>query len=138
MAEQKTRPGDASVAAFLDGIPDETRRDECRTVLRIMQRVTKNKPVLWGTGMFGFGRYRYTYASGHSGEWFVTGFAPRKRELTVYLMCGFDDVGHLLAKLGRHKMGKSCLYIARLAEVDLKVLEALIDASVKQLRMKYP
>lgn len=138
MAEQKTRPGDASVAAFLDSIPDETRRGECRTVLRIMQRVTKNKPVLWGTGMVGFGRYRYTYASGHSGEWFVTGFAPRKRELTVYLMCGFDDVGDLLAKLGRHKMGKSCLYIARLAEVDLKVLEALIETSVKQLRRKYP
>lgn len=138
MAEQKTRPSEASVAAFLDGIPDEIRRQECKTVSRIMQRITKSKPVLWGTGMVGFGSYRYTYASGHSGEWPVTGFAPRKRELTIYLMCGFDDLGGLLAKLGRHKIGKSCLYIAKLAEVDLKVLEALIAASVEQLRQKYP
>lgn len=137
MAEQKTRPSAASVSAFLEGIPDEVRRHECKTVSRIMQRITKSRPVLW-VNMVGFGRYRYTYASGHSGEWFVTGFAPRKRELTIYLMCGFDDLGDLLAKLGRHRMGKSCLYIARLAEVDLKILEALISASVKQLRQKYP
>lgn len=138
MAGLKTRRNDASVDAFLDGIPDETRRHECRTVLRIMQRVTKKEPVMWGTSMVGFGSYRYTYASGRSGEWFVAGFSPRKRDLTIYLMCGLADLEDLLAKLGRHKTGKSCLYIARLAEVDLKVLEALIATSVARLRQVNP
>lgn len=103
-----------------------------------MQQVTGLKPEMWGTAMVGFGLYRYTYASGHSGEWFLVGFAPRKRDLTVYLMAGFDGLESLLARLGKHKTGKSCLYIARLSDVDTAVLEKMIETSVARLQQRYP
>jgi hypothetical protein len=99
-----------------------------------MQRVTGLKPEMWGTSMVGFGLYRYTYASGHSGEWFLVGFAPRKRELTIYLMAGFDGLEPLLARLGKHKTGKSCLYIGELGDIDTAVLEKMIEACVIRLQ----
>jgi hypothetical protein len=102
-----------------------------------MQRVTGLKPEMWGTSMVGFGLYRYTYASGHSGEWFQVGFAPRKRDLTVYLMAGFDGLEPQLARLGKHKTGKSCLYVARLDDIDTAVLEQMIETSVARLRQRY-
>lgn len=138
MAELKTQRTNASVRAFLDGIPDADRRRDCKAVLRLMQQVTGLKPEMWGTAMVGFGLYRYTYASGHSGEWFLVGFAPRKRDLTVYLMAGFDGLESLLARLGKHKTGKSCLYIARLSDVDTAVLEKMIETSVARLQQRYP
>lgn len=94
-----------------------------------MQRVTRQAPIMWGDAMVGFGRYEYTYASGRGGEWFSVGFAPRKQNLTVYLMDGFDHHQNLLAKLGRHSTSKSCLYIKRLSDVDLTVLEELLAES---------
>lgn len=137
MAELKTQRTGASVRAFLDGIPDADRRRDCKAVLRLMQQVTGLKPEMWGTAMVGFGLYHYTYASGHSGEWFQVGFAPRKRDLTVYLMAGFDGLEPQLARLGKHKTGKSCLYVARLDDIDTAVLEQMIETSVARLRQRY-
>ncbi len=130
MAELKTQRTDASVDDFLANIDDEKRREDCRTVARLMQRVTKQKPEMWGTAMVGFGSYRYKYASGRGGEWFVTGFSPRKQNLTLYIMAGFKRYDELLQKLGKHTTGKSCLYIKRLEDVDMEVLTELIQQSV--------
>jgi Domain of unknown function (DU1801) len=136
MAEPKTRPTQASVAAFLAAIPDETRRKDCKTVAKLMREATGEKPVMWGTSIVGFGTYRYRYGSGHEGEWPVTGFSPRKNDLTLYIMPGFDRYGSLLSKLGRHKTGKSCLYLKGLADVDIAVLKALVEKAVHDMAGK--
>jgi hypothetical protein len=129
----KTRPTDADVGAFLDAIPDQRRRDDARTVCRLMQEVTGEVPVLWGTGIVGFGRVRLRYASGRELDWPVTGFSPRKTATTVYLMDGFEERLDLLARLGPHSTGKSCLYLKRLSDVDLDVLKALIAESARHM-----
>jgi hypothetical protein len=134
MAEMKTRPGKADVRAFLETVPDETRRADSFRVLALMEKITGEKPALWGPGMIGFGTYHYRYDSGREGDWFITGFSPRKSALTLYIMAGFDGHDDLLAKLGPHKTGKSCLYLKRLADVDMKALEKLIRASVTYMR----
>ena len=113
---------------------DEGRREDCRALAGLMARATGAPAAMWGASIVGFGRYRYRYASGREGEWFLAGFAPRKNDLTLYLMSGFDGYEPLLARLGRHKTGKSCLYIKRLADVDPAVLEELVTASVRYLR----
>ena len=136
MAEAKTQPTKASVAAFLAAIPDEERRRDCKLVAKIMREATGAKPVLWGTNIVGFGTYRYRYASGREGDWPVTAFSPRKNDLTLYIMPGFDDNAGLLARLGRHKTGKSCLYLKRLADVDLAVLQEIIAKSVAAMAKK--
>lgn len=134
MAELKTKPGHGSVRDFLAAITDPQRRRDCRTVLKIMQKATGARPVLWGDSIVGFGDYHYKYESGREGDWFLTGFSPRKRELTLYLMSGFERFGKLLDRLGRHKLGKGCLYLKSLEEVQLPVLEELIRACVEHLR----
>lgn len=134
MAELKTQRTNASVAAFLARIPDEARREDCRTVARLMQQVTKARPRMWGTSIVGFGSYRYKYASGREGEWFLAGFSPRKQDLTLYLMAGIERYPELQAKLGKHKHGKSCVYIKRLADLDLAVLRRLVVASVRDMK----
>jgi hypothetical protein len=134
MAEPKTRPTGASVAAYIEAITDKTMRADAVSLADMMRRVTGTEPEMWGEGMVGFGRYRYRYASGRQGEWFLTGFAARTRELTVYVTAGFDLYDDLLTRLGRHRTGKSCLYVKRLADVDLTVLEELLEASVAHLR----
>lgn len=133
MAENKTQPTDASVDAFIDAIPDPVRRADCRQVAAMMQAATGAPPVMWGAAIVGFGRYRYTYASGRTGNWPVIGFSPRKNDLTLYLMPGFERQADRLAKLGRHRTGKSCLYLKKLADVDLAVLQALVDDSVQAM-----
>ena len=137
MAELKTRPSGASVEAFLQGVADEARREDCRTLLALMRRVTGAEPEMWGPSIIGFGTYHYVYASGREGDWFLTGFSPRKRDLTLYIMAGFSAYDDLLARLGPHKTGKSCLYVKRLGDLDLEVLEALVVASVKHMREAY-
>jgi hypothetical protein len=132
MAELKTKRNDASVPAFLRTI-DGPLRDDCRTVLKIMQRETSAEPRMWGTSIVGFGSYHYRYDSGREGDWFLTGVAARKSGLTVYLMSGFAGLKTKLKKLGKHKIGKCCLYIKRLADVDLAVLEALIRDSARKV-----
>jgi hypothetical protein len=134
MAELKTKRTEASVTAFLKRVADDTRRQDCLTVLRMMKRVTRAEPKMWGSNIVGFGNYHYEYASGRDGEWFLTGFAPRKRDLTLYIMAGVDRYNSLLAKLGRYKTGRSCLYIKRLADVDLTVLRKLISTSVRRMK----
>jgi len=137
MAELKTKPTDASVEEFLASIADEKRREECRTVARLMQRITKKKPKLWGATMVGFGSYRYKYASGREGEWFLTGFSPRKQSLTLYIMAGFERYDELMQKLGKYKTGKSCLYVKRLEDVDMEVLADLVRQSVDHVSASY-
>ena len=136
MAELKTKPTTASVTKFLNDVSDKTRRDDCFAVLEMMREVTKEEPAMWGSSIVGFGRYRYKYESGREGEWPITGFSPRKGDLTLYIMPGFDSDPALMKRLGKHKTGKSCLYIKKLADVDAKVLKQLIATSVKKLDSK--
>lgn len=137
MAEAKTKPTAASVAAYLAAIEDPKRRADCEAIGQIMRQVTGQQPRMWGTGIVGFGHYRYTYASGHSGESCQTGFAARKGDISVYLVAEGPDQQALLARLGKHKMGKACLYLRRLDDIDLPVLEALIAGSVAAVRQRY-
>ncbi|HEX6307702.1 MAG TPA: DUF1801 domain-containing protein [Longimicrobiales bacterium] len=134
MAELKTQANDASVDAFLSGIEDSARRADCARVLELMKDVTGAEPLMWGASIVGFGRYRYRYASGREGEWFITGFSPRKNSLTLYIMAGFDRYDDLLARLGRYSTGKSCLYVKRLSDVDADVLRELVAASAQHVR----
>ncbi len=134
MAQLKTQPTKQSVERFLAGITDDTRRKDCRTVARIMKRVTGAKPKMWGPSMVGYGGYHYKYASGREGDWFVTGFSPRRQNLTLYIMAGFRRYDELMARLGKHKTGKSCLYIKKLDDVDVDVLEELIRQSVEHVK----
>jgi hypothetical protein len=132
MAELKTRPTDASVADFLAGVPDEQRREDCRTVAKIMAKATGAKARMWGPSIVGFGDRRYKGASGET-DWFVIGFSPRKKDLTLYIM-GLPRYKELLGGLGKHKTsGGGCLYINRLSDVDLGVLERLVRRSVADL-----
>ena len=134
MTELKTRPTDASVARFLDDVPDAAKRDDCRTLVAMMEKASGQPPRMWGNSIVGFGSYHYKYDSGREGDWFLTGFAPRKQDLTLYIMPGFERYDDLLERLGRHKTGKSCLYIKRLADVDLDVLEELVTRSVERMQ----
>jgi len=130
MAELKTKQNEQSVEDFLDGIADEKRRQDCFTVLELMKKLTEQEPKMWGASIVGFGNYKYKYKSGREGEWFVTGFSPRKQNLTLYIMSGFTRYDELLAKLGKHKTGKSCLHINKLEDVNLQILEEMIESSV--------
>jgi hypothetical protein len=131
MAELKTQKTRASVAKFLASIEDEKKRKDSRAVLKMMKEITGDKPKMWGTAMIGFGSYHYKYASGKEGDWFLTGFSPRKQALTLYIMSGFSKYDALLKKLGKFKTGKACLYIKKLEDVHLPTLEELIRRSVE-------
>jgi hypothetical protein len=128
MRENKTKPTNASVEAFIGAIADDERRQDCLTILALMRDVTGDEPRMWGPSIIGFGDLSYRGASGES-AWFKAGFSPRKRELTLYLMGGFARFDALMARLGKHKTGKSCLYIKRVRDVDLAVLRDLVEAS---------
>lgn len=134
MAELKTKKTGASVEAFLDGVADPRRREDARVVLELMKRITGEEPKMWGPSIVGFGSYTYTYASGQTGDWPIAGFSPRKQALTLYLMPGFEKDADLMKRLGKHKTGKSCLYLNRLADVDASVLEELVRRSVERMR----
>ncbi len=134
MVELKTKPTTQSVKDFIDAIEDEQLRKDCRNVSRIMKGVTKVNPKMWVPGIVGFGSYHYKYASGREADWFLAGFAPRKQNLTLYIMSGFQKYNALLKKLGKHKIGKSCLYIKRLDDIDMDVLTKLIKDSVAHVR----
>jgi len=138
VAELKTKPNAKSVAAFIRGIKDERRRKDCATVLKLMQRVTKAKPRMWGPSIVGFGVYHYRYESGREGDWFLAGFSPRKQDLTLYVMAGVRRYPELLRRLGRVKTGVSCLYIKTLDDVDLEVLEALVRESIQWVKTSGP
>ena len=130
VSDLKTKPTRKSVKKFLLSLEHKKRRADALQLLSLFEKVTKQKPVLWGNNIVGFGSYHYKYASGREGDWFVAGFSPRKANLTLYIMAGFSQYKELLAKLGKHKTGKSCLYIKRLADVDLAILRQLVEDSV--------
>jgi hypothetical protein len=133
MSQQKTIQTADSVEAFLNSIADDQRRKDCFSVLEIMKAATRTEPAMWGTSIVGFGRYRYKYESGTKGEWFLVGFSPRKQDLTLYIVSGLERYPALLKKLGKHKTGKSCLYIKKLEDVDLSTLKQLIKQSLTDL-----
>lgn len=138
MAEAKTKATAVSVDKFLSTIPDAGQREDSKRLRSMMEKVTGEKAVMWGPSIVGFGQYHYEYDSGHSGDCCLVGFSPRKQNLSIYLMPGFDGREALLAKLGKHKTGKACLYVKRLADVDEDVLEKLIRSSVTDMRGRYP
>ena len=138
MSEPKTKPTDASVTDILDAVEDEQRREDCYTVLEIMRDVTGEEPKMWGQGIVGFGTYHYVYASGRKGDWPLAGFSPRKQNLTLYIMAGFKRYDKLMSKLGKHKTGKSCLYINKIEDIDLDVLRELVHHSIEYMKQKYP
>lgn len=135
---QKTRPEAGDVGAFIDAVEDPRRREDSRVVLEMMRAATGCEPVMWGPGIVGFDRYHYRYDSGREGDMAMVGFSPRKAALVLYILPGFAQYESLLAKLGKFTTGKSCLYVKRLADVDLGVLEALVRASVADMRRRYP
>ncbi len=134
----KTQPNDASVDDFIAAVEPAVRRQDCIRAREIMQRLSGAPAVMWGDSIVGFGSYDYRYASGHTGSWFLTGFAPRMQNITLYIMCGFGELGLLLERLGRHKIAKSCLYLSSLEVVDLAVLEQLVRESLRIMKQRYP
>ena len=134
MSDLKTTKTKASVTAFLNAIEDDQKRKDAKAVAKIMREVTGARAAMWGDAIVGYGSFRYEYASGRSGEWFLAGFSPRKTNLTVYVTAGFKEYGPLLKKLGKHKASKACLYVKRLDDIDTDVLRQLIEASVAHKR----
>ena len=134
MAEPKTKRNAGDVRDYLESVSHKTRREDALALLDIMREVTGEPAEMWGGSIVGFGSYRFTYESGREGEWMLVGFAPRKASMSLYIMPGFKRYDELLSRLGKHKIGKSCLYINKLADVDQAVLRRLIAASVEQMR----
>ena len=137
MAELKTKLNDASVRAFLDTVDDPRKRKDCLEIMKIMQQAAGAKPKMWGSSIVGFGSYHYVYESGREGDWMLTGFSPRKQNITLYIMPGFDRYKDLMKKLGKHSTGKSCLYIKSLQDVDVRVLKELVAESVKTMKKSH-
>ena len=138
MSELKTQVTDASVEAFLEAVESSRRREDAFTLLDIFREVTGEEPKMWGDSIVGFGSYHYVYKSGRTGDWMRTGFSPRKQNLSIYIMPGFRKFERLLHRLGKHKLGRSCLYINKLSDVDEQVLRALIEASLVEMGELYP
>ncbi len=137
MSELKTRQNDGDVDAYLDSVENPRRREDALRVLALMREITGEAPRMWGSSIVGFGSYHYTYASGREGDWPVVGFAPRKQNLVLYIMPGFAGYEALLARLGRHRTGKSCLYVNKLDDIDPDVLEELVRESVADMKRRY-
>lgn len=133
MAELKTQKTEASVEAFLAAIADDETRRDCQALAQMMADATGAPAAMWGSSIVGFGSYHYTYASGRAGDWFLLGFSPRKQNLTLYIMSGFEHYDALLTQLGKHKLGKACLYINKLADVDLPTLKEIMQRSVEHM-----
>lgn len=138
MAENKTKPTTVSVDAYIAAIASEEQRSDCKTLIALMRKVTGKKPQMWGPTIVGFDTYHYVYESGREGDAPQVGFAPRGREIVIYLMTDTPSQQALLARLGKHRTGKVCLYIRRLAELDTKILERLVVESVREIRERYP
>lgn len=136
MAELKTKQNNTSVTAFLKSIEDETKRKDCQTLLAMMKKITGKTPKMWGDSIVGFGKCQYTYPPESNG-WFITGFSPRKQNLSIHIMNGFGRYTDLMKKLGKHKTGQSCLYVKKLNDIDHEVLYQLIEQSVNYLMEKY-
>lgn len=138
MTQNKTQPTPADVDHFLDAVEPDRRREDAVTLNALFKRVTGWSPVMWGPSMIGYGQYHYRYDSGREGDFLATGFSPRKTSLSIYIMPGYADYSAILERLGKHKTGKSCLYVNRLSDVDLDVLAELIQAGLEDLGRKWP
>jgi hypothetical protein len=136
MAEAKTKATKDSVPAFVKKIPDAQKRADTQSVIALMKDATKHDPVMWGASIIGFGSYTYEYATGRTGDWPLIGLSPRKQNLTLYIMPGFDEQADLLKKLGPHTIGKSCLHIKRLSDVDMAVLKKIVTGSIAQMKKR--
>jgi hypothetical protein len=138
--ETKTKPTTVSAASYIDAIGSDERRKDCKAIAALMKRVTGKAPKMWGPSIVGFDQYHYRYASGHEGDMCIVGFADRKADIALYVLGGdgYEEVRKLLPKLGRHRAGKACLYVKRLADIDMSVLEAMVTASVAETRRRYP
>lgn len=137
MAELKNQPSKDSVDYFLKNIEDEQKQKDCFELLKMFSNITKCKPVLWGKSIVGFGKYHYKYESGREGDWFITGFSPRKQNISIYILSGFKTYEELMNKLGKFKTGSSCLYIKKLDEIDGTILKKLIKESFENMNKKY-
>jgi len=137
MAENKTRATTASVDAYIEAIADESRREDCKALARLMARATKHKPVMWGTSIVGFGSYHYKYDSGREGDSCLVGFSSRKGDISVYLLASFPGRDELLARLGKHKTAKGCLYVRKLGDIDTRVLGQLATGSAAEVMRRY-
>lgn len=136
MPDIKTKKNKASVEEFLSGVENQKRKEDSIVVLELMKKITNSEPSMWGTSIIGLGKYHYKYASGRENDWFLTGLSPRKQSLTLYIMNGFSRYDEILGRLGKYKTGKSCLYINKIEDIDLKVLDELITASVEFLKSR--
>jgi Domain of unknown function (DU1801) len=134
----KTQPTDQSVTGFLNAVSHPTRRADGLALDALFRSVTGFDPVMWGPSIVGYGRYHYTYASGRQGDFLATGFSPRKASLSIYIMPGYGVFGDIMARLGKHKTGRSCVYVNKLANIDLDVLGELIRAGLRDLAMHWP
>ena len=137
MVELKTRANKKSVSKFLQAITDKQKKADCFELVKIMEKITGEKAQMWGTSIVGFGKYHYKYETGREADWTLVGFSPRKQNLTIYIMAGFQGYPELMQDLGKYKTGASCLYVKRLANIDKKKLEKLIKESVEYMKEKY-
>ena len=137
MAELKTKPTDASIEDYLASRASEQQRADCNELMALFKKITRQRPKMWGPSMVGYGSYKYTYDSGHGGEMPLAAFAIRGRDLVIYIMGEEKKQRSLLSKVGKHKMGKSCLYFRRLADLDKSVLEKLVVNSISEARRRY-
>jgi len=138
MAENKTKPTNASVLDFITQIESEQKRKDTQALIELFEKITGAKAVLWGPSIIGFGQYHYKYESGREGDFMLVGFSPRKANFSLYIMAGFSKYDHYLEKLGKFKTSKACLYIKRLSDIDFSVLSDLVEDSVQTMRKKYP
>lgn len=137
MATLKTQPNSSSIDEFINGIEEQQKKEDSFTLLKLFEEWTHQSPKMWRDSIIGYGSYHYLYDSGREGDWFLTGFSPRKRNLSLYIMPGFERYDNLMEKLGKYRTVKSCLYVRRLADINLNVLQELISQSVQYLQYKY-
>ncbi len=137
MSKNKTVKNDGSVEGFIHNVENDQRRNDTLNMLKVMQEITGSTPKMWGNAVVGFDTYHYKYESGREGDFFITGFSPRKQALTIYIIAGFERFDELMQKLGKYKTGKSCLYVKKLSDVDMEILRELIAESVNYMRAKY-
>jgi len=138
MAEAKTKPTEISVNSFIQTVTDDQVRADCNAIIELMENASGEKPTMWGPAIVGFGKYTYKHESGRTGEICLTGFSPRKANITLYVLAGFQGQAELLEQLGKHKTGKGCLYIKKLSDINIDVLKNLVKGSIKFLKEKYP
>lgn len=137
MAELKTKKNDNDIVEFLNGIDNEERRKDCFKLLELFEKWTDETPKMWGQSIVGFGSYHYKYDSGREGDWFLTGFSPRKHNLTIYITAGFKEYDQIMNELGKYKIGSSCLYVKSLSEIDTDKLKKLVEKSVANMKERY-